>query len=247
MRRLTVLLRARAASSVVKQPHRAPQGRDQLQQRRQRPRASARQRKDAGDGVTRLCAARRAELVGRFRVFSFGGFLGIGEKLSFPWIALLQPCGSSRSRPARAQRRFVRQRGERSCWITRGPEGATGVQIYKELTARRPLVGSSGSLSGVPRVDRARCRQPSPAEKWVVCMRTNPFPKYSGGRANVGGPRQRAAQAPRVPSEQKRKHHREDVKGQGNAQHPTDDTDCLALPGFGRGLDLGFPVGHARH
>ncbi len=43
------------------------------------------------NGVTRLCAARRAELVGRFRVFSFGGFLGIGEKLSFPWIALLQP------------------------------------------------------------------------------------------------------------------------------------------------------------
>ena len=33
VRRLTVLLRARAASSVVKQPHRAPQGRDQLQQR----------------------------------------------------------------------------------------------------------------------------------------------------------------------------------------------------------------------
>ena len=131
VRRLTVLLRARAASSVVKHPHRAPQGRDQLQQRRQRPRASARQRKDAGDGVTRLCAARRAELVGRFRVFSFGGFLGIGEKLSFPWIALLQPCGSSRSRPARAQRRFVRQRGERNCWITRGPEGATGVQIYR--------------------------------------------------------------------------------------------------------------------
>ena len=47
VRRLTVLLRARAASSVAKQPRRARQRRDQLQQRRQRPRA--RQRKDVGD------------------------------------------------------------------------------------------------------------------------------------------------------------------------------------------------------
>jgi hypothetical protein len=38
---------------------------------------------------------------------------------------------------------------------------------------------------------------------------------------------------------QEHKHRRDDGKGQGNAQHPSDDAGCLALPGFGRGLDLG--------
>ena len=43
-----------------------------------------------------------------------------------------------------------------------------------------------------------------------------------------------------APSEhQERNHHRDDCKGQGNTQHPTDNAGCLALPGFGRGLYLG--------